>query len=175
MIIGKIVIIMMLACIVLATGMFLLAKAKKDNLGKFYSSVAYGIISFAFLILLLAPIAGCMHCCMKKCKDGGKCGDKKECKMKCEDEKECSMKGGSCSMEGSCPMMGGGASCHGGGDMKSCHGGAGMMCEKKAGGACCDGHGGATETHEIIIEKKIDDAPANKDAKKTVEVKVDGK
>lgn len=167
--IAKVIVLVLLASIVLIAGMFLLAKSKKDNLGKMFNVVAYGTISLSIAVIVFAIVGSCMMCCMHH-KKGGKCESKKECKMKCDDEKECSMKdGGSCSKGGSCPMMGG-ASCHEGGKGGQC---SSMGGHKMGGGACCSGHSGATETHEIIIEKKIEDAP--KDAKKTVEIKVDGK
>lgn len=163
--IAKVIVLVLLASIVLIAGMFLLAKSKKDNLGKMYNGVAYGTISFSLLVIVFAIVGCCCMCCMKNCKKGDKCESKKECKMDCEDKKGCSMNagGGSCSKGESCPMMGG--SCK--------EGGKGGECSSMGGKACCAGHSGATATHEIIIEKKIDDAP--KDAKKTVEIKVDGK
>lgn len=43
--------------LVIAAGVFLLAKTQKEQLGKFYSIVSYGIIIHGFLILI------CSFCC----------------------------------------------------------------------------------------------------------------
>lgn len=175
--IAHVVALVLLASIVLIAGMFLLAKSKKDNLGKMFSVVAYGTISLSIAVIVFAIVGSCLMCCMHH-KKGNKCESKKECKMKCDDDDDdCPMKGGKCSKGGSCDMSGkscdmSGGSCMSGGKSGECS----MMGGKMMGGSCCAGHSGATETHEIIIEKKADDATATgKETKKTVEIKVDGK
>jgi len=179
--IAKVIVLVLLASLVLIAGMFLLAKSKKEDLGKMFNIVAYGTISLSVLVIVFAIVGSCLMCCMHHNK-GYKCESKKECKMKCDDRDKCSMmdQGGKCSKGGSCPMSGGGNCMMGGKGDCGMMGGKGgecsMMGGKMMGGNCCAGHSGATETREIIIEQKVDDAPVTgKETKKTVEIKVDGK
>ena len=180
--IAKVVVLVLLASLVLIAGMFLLAKSKKDNLGKMFHVVSWGTISLSITVIVFAIVGASLMCCFHHNKGkGGKCDSKKECKMKCDDDDACSMndRGGKCSKGGSCDMSGGKCMMGGkGGDCSMMGGKGGSCCSMMGGysGGSCSGHSGATSVHEIMIEQKVDDAPANaKETKKTVEIKVDGK
>ncbi len=102
----------LLALLTLLGGLFLLAYAKKEGLGKFTKLASYLAISFSTIVFIVGLIGlvacpatcGSGHCskgmkqekCIiikKECKSGEKCEmDSKECHMKMEDD----CKGGSC-------------------------------------------------------------------------------
>lgn len=150
------VIVLVLAAMAVGLGgLFLLAKAQKENLGKLYSTAAYVVITICSLVIVFAIAAAILHCCHGGgCKDGGKgCGKNKT-------ENSCH-KGG----DGGCPMMKGGCSsdesC---GSSSSCSKGEGGSCSKGSmkcgkGGSCSKSGSGShckMMTKKIIIDDSVD-------------------
>lgn len=77
-----------LTLLVIVAGMFLLAKAQKDNLNTLYKAIAYGVITVGFVTFLCA--VGCALC-SSKCYKGGE----KNCGMY---SNGCQSGGGQCQM-----------------------------------------------------------------------------
>ena len=147
--------ILLLAMIVVLAGLFMLAKAKKEQLGRTYviaSSVAAG---FGVLVFVFGITAGILMCCHKAC--GGKmnCGSEKACPMmKCGDMDHCDKMMGE---NGGCEKMGG-----------KC--GQGGSCEMKAMSGKCEmmEMEDEDEVKDIII-KKIGDGENGAEVKVEIE------
>ena len=68
-----------LTLIAITGGMFLLAKAKTENLGWFYKIGAWKIIIIAALCLICCLVRGFMGDCEDDCMDDRDCGMKEHC------------------------------------------------------------------------------------------------
>lgn len=114
--------VLLLAMLVVLAGLFLLAKAKKEQLGRMYVIASTVATTFGILVFVFGITAGILMCCHKACGHG---------KMKCRSEM-------------SCPMMGGGGMGHCS-EMMGGHGGCSKMNNSQSecgmGGGCESGNG----------------------------------
>jgi hypothetical protein len=141
-----IIVALSLALIVLLGGLFLLAYAKKESLGKLTKIASYVAILFGTVVFVGGIIGACMcsSCHKGKCdKDKMECsrgGMKGECsKGSCEkDEMEC-QKG---MAKGHCE-----------GEEKECCEGEEGKCKK--GGECSEGKEECTEGKKVVKEVKV--------------------
>lgn len=146
---GHFIVVLLLAALVVLASMYMIAKTKKDQLGKGFLIVSYVMAGFGVLVFVFGITAGIL-CCAHK----GGCGKKE----RCEREMSCSRME-KCGGMNHCEMGGGEMRCM---KMKSCGKGS---CEK--GGMKC---GGGDE--EIVIEKEII-IEKEGDEKPKIEVKVE--
>lgn len=153
--------ILLLSMIVMLAGLFMLAKAKKEQLGRTYVIASTVAAGFGVLVFVFGITAGILMCCHKAC--GGKmnCGSEMSCPM---------MKGGGM---GHCnKMMGGNGGCEMGGG--KC--GGGSSCEMKGMNGKCemqmeiDGEDVSGAVKDIII-KKIGEGESGAEVKVEVEKK----
>lgn len=152
--------VLLLSMIVMLAGLFMLAKSKKEQLGKMYiiaSSVATG---FGILVFVFGITAGILMCCHKACGKSDNCESQNECPM---------MRGGGM---GHCSEMGGGSDCKM--MMKGCSSNE-SSCEMKEMGGKCDmmemeDDDEDGEVKEIII-KKLGDGENGAEVKVEVEKK----
>jgi hypothetical protein len=114
--------VLLLAMLVVLAGLFMLAKAKKEQLGRTYVIASTVATGFGVLVFVFGITAGILMCCHKACGGKMKCGNQISCPM---------MKGGGM---GHCQQMMGG---HGGCEMMNSHGNC-----KMDQGNC--GHGGSS-------------------------------
>ncbi len=127
---------------VVMAGLFMLAKSKKEQLGRMYTIASSVAVAFGTLIFVFGITAGILMCCHKACGKG---------ENNCKSEMQCPMMMhgggmGNCSkmnMHGNCEM--GGGSCSDMGNSK-CGGGMSEECEKM-----CEKEGNMVK--EVIIKK----------------------
>lgn len=136
--------VLLLAILVVLAGLFMLAKAKKEQLGRTYVIASTVAAGFGVLVFIFGLTAGILMACFHH-----KCGGN----MKCKSESSCPMMQGGgmghCSKmmgaHGGCPMMNGGSDCkmmgaHGSCSMMSGHGQCEMggKCSMKTMGGKCE-------------------------------------
>lgn len=166
--------VLLFALAVALGGLFLLAYAKKENLGKIYSITALVAVIFAATVFVFGSAGAALS--FAKGKKGGKKKNKMEKMMRMHQMhgmggnnmmwmghgggSECGMGGGCPMMKGHCDMSGG--KCEMKGEMKCMHGDmkCDMMGGKKKMDCCKDGkckmHGGGMKK-EITVEVETKD------------------
>lgn len=136
--------VLLLALLVVLAGLFLLAKAKKEQLGRTYVIASTVATAFGVLVFVFGITAGILMCCHKACGHGKR----------------------NCRSEMSCPIMGGHGGCSKMNDSQSecgmnegCGGGHGSFHMKMKRKHCemsnmnCEGGDGVKE---VIIKKSGD-------------------
>ncbi len=159
---GKLVIVLLLAILVVLAALFMLAKSKKEQLGRLYVIVSSVAAAFGILVFVFGITAGCLVC-MKRCAGKGEsCNKDQNCPMMRHGGMHRGR--GECNME----MMG---NCQGNGGSCSMMGGEQGSCSMKGMGSCSMNEMKCNKCDKIVkeITMEID----SKDLKETPEVKVE--